>query len=156
MKESPNHQNILKEGHLWIALIALFIGALGLILRANNAFYDDFVSTLGNTSYTKVHTGRTYAGGLAWIQIETSQKQKRAFESAVNGHTYPLDVALKAAADAGKFSFRAKNGKIAELLQKDESAGYWTIYHNGKRVENSLAPLTLSQGDRYRFVFTQK
>ena len=155
MKTFQKQKRYFDEKHLWIALIVLFLGALGIIFHANEVFYADFLSTIEGMERIGTHTSRKN-NGFAWIHIETSPKKKRVFEGDVDAQKYPLDVALKAAADAGKFSFRAKNGQIAELAQKSETTGHWIIYQNGKIVDSSLANLTIAQGDTYRFVFVQK
>ena len=140
--------------HLWIALGVAFVAASGLIFHAHNAFYNEYMSLFYEPGLSGVrHIQKPR--GIAWIEIDIQGTKKRVFEGEIDGQTYPLQVALQSVSDTAKISFRTENGRLVELADKKNASGSWVIYRNGRYVQEPLAALTISAGDRYTFAFNE-
>ncbi|TSC78672.1 MAG: hypothetical protein G01um101433_133 [Parcubacteria group bacterium Gr01-1014_33] len=144
----------LDEKSAWIAVGVFFILALGIISRANDELYTDFLtSTEYPIRVTRHNSARAH--GLAWIEIHFSDGTKRRFEGEVDSRTYTLSDALRVVKDTGKLTIATKQGKIISINGERPRNGAWAIQRNGKPVQNKIEALTISQGDTYTFFYRE-
>lgn len=137
-------KKIKPENNFWIILGVSAILALLVIFYSLNSFYDDFrkQSESMNAFVIPKHE-------RALIEINFGNGKKRVFAGAVKNEVYPLETALKSAAENGKFTFEIKNGFIRRLAEIGNSRDSWTIYKNNEKIITHIDKLTITGGDKY-------
>lgn len=136
----PKQQNKPSQ---WLFIGAATILALLLMFYANEAFYQEHLSTINAVKDI------SFPHGNARIEIDFStavKNYKRIFESDFGRTTYPLSIALQGAAEEGKFTFSIKEGKITRI---GGTSGAWKIYKNGTPTEIPVETLLIRPGDTY-------
>lgn len=129
--------------YTWIILSGVTAAAVLAILLSINGYHREYFETsdyIANLPIPKAEA--------ALIELDFGDGKRRIFRGAVNKDVYPLDTALNSAAENGNFSFKIKDGALAELAG---ISGEWNIYRNGEQINTSLRELNITGGDRYTF-----
>ena len=151
MKKNKSHLD-LDEKHVWIALGSLFVFALGFILYQNELFDADYIQiTEGVTSINTIHR----PARIALIDINFGESE-RIFQAQVDGRIYPFVQTLDEIAKVGKFTYKKKAGKIAELAGIGGSNGLWQILQNGQFRTQPIEWLTVQKNDHYILQYERK
>lgn len=137
---------IKSENTFWIILGVVAVLALLAIFYSLNNFYADF---LKNSESMNAFVIPKHERAL--IEINFGSDKKRVFAGDVKNEVYPLETALKSAAENGKFTFEIKNGFIRRLAEIGDSRNSWAIYKNDEKVALHIDELTIARGDKYLF-----
>lgn len=137
----------IKSGNtFWVILGMVAVLALLVIFYSLNSFNADFLKNSESINALVIPKHER-----ALIEINFGNGKKRVFAGDVKNEVYPLETALKSAAENGKFTFQIKNGFIRRLAERGDSRNSWAIYKNDEKVAAHIGELTIARGDRYIF-----
>lgn len=131
----------ISHTHSWTFLLIAFFAAFVVIFFANSVFYAEYIKETKEVGNMVIPNK-----GIAWVELDFGNGFKRLFEGNLQGNSYPLLVALGAAADAGNFGYKIDTGKITSLAGK---RGKWKIYRNGNLVTGAIDSITVQKGDQF-------
>ena len=128
-----------------------FLGALTFIYEAKEAFTRDL-----NAEQTVITKPAAPHDDRAWVELYFGDARMRVFEGYLEGKTYPLALALESVADAGNFTYRIREGKLAKIAGVGDEGGEWIIYRNQQRERTPIHTLIITSGDRYTLRYEKK
>ena len=131
----------------WIILTAAAVAALGIIFYSINNFHRDYAENARTTNALVIPKKER-----AFIEINFGGTKKRLFAAELK-EPYLLEIALKSAAENGKFTFEIRRGIIQHLAGIGNTAKSWVIYKNNEIVTATIDQLMITGGDKYTFKF---
>ena len=145
-------ERIFLPSFLGYALLgASFLGALTFIFQEKKELAQDIVYESAPVTFKS-----TPKEDRAWVEIYFGDARRRVFEGSMEGQTYPLALALESVAQAGKFTYRARDGRIEKIAGVGDTKGEWIVFRNQQRERRPISILSIAPGDRYTLRYEKK
>lgn len=129
--------------HPWIVIGAVMAAVIIALIFSINSYYREYWDISDYIAQMPIPQKEA-----ALIEFDFGEDGRRLFRGEVAKEIYPLDAALRSAAENGNFTFQVKDGVLVEIAGM---RGNWSIYRNGEKISTVWDGLNITGGDRYTF-----
>lgn len=129
--------------HPWIVIGGAAAAAVIALIFSISSYYREYWDTSNYIAQIPIPQKET-----ALMEFDFGEGRRRLFRGEIAKETYPLDAALRSAAENGNFTFQVKDGALVEIAGR---RGDWSIYLNGEKISTAWDGLNITGGDKYTF-----